>query len=1624
MVNEILLVLKHSKQSNNNYAKRQILSLTIIFLLILNQAVAQTAAFTINTSGNCTPFSANLTDKSTGATSWQWDLGNSNTSTDPNPSSNYIFPGEYTIRLNINGGGSANLVSIQTLKVYPAPKPTIPNSIKGCEPFSGTLTAEATPETTLPFMIGNSNVGGITGGAPVSYSWNFAGALPSKTTTSPNLNLTNVPAGSYDVLLTVTDEYGCSNSIFKQNAIYVSPKPNADFTITKENTCGTGKVTFTGTSIISSGSIASYTWDIGNDGTIESIQKDFSYTFTSAGTYNIALRVTSDEGCTSDVTVKQVIFNNDNSVGFSVVGGCINKAASFTDESGNNAIKWLWDFDNNGTIDDTIKNPFHIYSTQGEKIAKLKVVFNDGCEMETTKSIFIPEVKADFTFNNSTCAPAYSIPFHSTSTISTGSTIAAYAWDFNNDNLTDDITPDPTHNFNASGTFPVRLIVNSSEGCADTIFKDVFIPDASLDFLNSLSQGCAPTPISFSPVYANTLDPVISYSWNFGDVASGANNTSSSPNPTHNYNNAGEYDVKLTAITTNGCTLEKTKLKNIKIGTPQIINSVVYSQEDLCQKTPVNLNASFSGTVDKLVWDFGDGSPVMEQIVTAGATTAPMTYTYPKPGTYAVTVEAWSNGCPSINSVSSDSIVINEPTAEFTPSSTSECSFPATIIFTNTSISKPENTRWEWDFGDGTPVSNVQHPTHIYSTTGDFEVKLTVINDTTGCTAEAKNTIYINTSNPQFTANNTLTCSGTPVEFTNQVEINASPNYVVASYLWDFGDGESSGDANPSHTYYTPGLYSVSLIVSGVHGCTDTISKADYINVRGPIVDFTKDKTQICSGTLVTFTDATTKATTDDANPLLNEYLWDFGDGKFSNDKNATHTFEGNGKFTISLQVTDNHGCVGTKTVLDSIVIAPLFGGFSTTRDVYCADSTNIVAFTNTATGAITSYDWDLDGDGIFEIINGTASQSRIFPKTGNFKISQRVNNIFGCDDIFSKTIRIVDGNAGINLKYMSEGCAPVSTVFEAMDPDSIVSAYIWRFGDGVTSSVRNPSHDFLRPGRYIVTLTEILTGGCARTNTDTIIIKGPVGTFSYSNTPGCAPHTTIFHADNLSGLSELIWDFGDGTTTTETILPTDTSTSKTISHTYLAFGSKLPILILRDTTCGAFSFYDTKKRINISETPIAAFSAATISGLICEKFSLQFTDESVIVDTRYPVSTWDWNFGDGTAHSYIQNPTHIYDTPGNYTISLTISNGFQVDGCTASVSHDITVNPLPAATSTTQIQSIYTGLVSQDIVLSSLLAGTTYTWTRTNPAGITTTQPMSGNVSTDGIIAGASFENATTFPITVTYTILPFGPTAAYCEGNTLIATITVNPNPLVSIIKTAGNANMNNNGTFNLEYTIKLINNSDQAIDSVQVFENLDDVFKNSGCTYTVTSIIASGSLTANGLFNGSGITATLTEGKSLGAHQQDSIVIKLEIDSHKQENPVTVYNQALLSGVFLSNELSIPSDSDPVTTEFEPTQTEIPVIDVFIPDAFSPNQDIVNEHFVITHSVLVKIDIEVFNRWGNSVYKSTDYQNDWDGKGTGNFLGNDLPSGTYYCIYKVINISTGEVINNGIKYITLRR
>ena len=246
----------------------------------------------------------------------------------------------------------------------------------------------------------------------------------------------------------------------------------------------------------------------------------------------------------------------------------------------------------------------------------------------------------------------------------------------------------------------------------------------------------------------------------------------------------------------------------------------------------------------------------------------------------------------------------------------------------------------------------------------------------------------------------------------------------------------------------------------------------------------------------------------------------------------------------------------------------------------------------------------------------------------------------------------------------------------------------------------------------------------------------------------------------------------------------------------------------------------------------------------------------------------------------------------------------------------------------------------------------------------------------------------------------------------------------PLPEIYKSANNPVLNNDGTFSIIYKIKLVNGTNHTVDSIQVEDNLDDVFLNKGCSYHVTSVLGSGNLIAKGTYSGSNEIRTLTGVDSLRVNAVDSIMIEVNVDTHGQADSVIVLNQAIFTGRMYNGRVSVFSDDINITGLQDPTKTILPFVNLFIPDAFSPNGDGTNDKFTIKHPAQTTIQIEIINRWNNLVYKNDDYQNDWDGQGTDNFLGRNLPDGTYYCIYKVINKLNGEIMSKGVKYLTLHR
>ncbi|HEY8388789.1 MAG TPA: PKD domain-containing protein, partial [Parasegetibacter sp.] len=453
------------------------------------------------------------------------------------------------------------------------------------------------------------------------------------------------------------------------------------------------------------------------------------------------------------------------------------------------------------------------------------------------------------------------------------------------------------------------------------------------------------------------------------------------------------------------------------------------------------------------------------------------------------------------------------PVAAFTANRVSGCA-PLSVAFTDQSTGDPKF--WNWDLGNGT-LSNQQNPVVVYSTPGTYTVSL-VVRNSNGADAITK-TAYI-TVNPSptamFTANITTACLGSTIQFTDQ---SSTPDGSIQSWLWNFGDGTTSTERNPSKTYPDNGFYNVSLTVTSSTGCTHTRSVARYIRIlSGVTAEFFFRQDSVCRAPFpVHFSNQT-------SGPGSMTYIWDMGNGSTATTEDATTSYNAEGTYTVQLIARSEYGCADTitKTVpvtgANAVITAPSSG---------CINQP--VNFVNGSTPTAVSSYWDF-GDGT---TGSGANISKTFNQAGVYEV-KLVTDLGFCKDSTIHNLTIPDLPAvnftGTNLT----GCkGPLTADFQPQAPEAV--SWFWDFGDGQTSTLQAPSNVYNNPGVYDVRLTITNANGCTNTILKTAFaeIRSPEVTIPNSSPGGCAPFsfTTSANVNAIDGVSSWSWTFGEGAT-------------------------------------------------------------------------------------------------------------------------------------------------------------------------------------------------------------------------------------------------------------------------------------------------------------------------------------------------------------------------------------------------------------------------------------------------------------------------------------------------------------
>lgn len=963
----------------------------------------------------------------------------------------------------------------------------------------------------------------------------------------------------------------------------------------------------------------------------------------------------------------------------SAIGGCSPLTVTFTNTTlgASASATYNWDFGNgNQTSTQDINAPEGAtYATQQAYTVTLTVT--DGGKT-STKSVVVTVYKTPTVAFGETggkgCVPV-PVSFTSTSTPGDG-TIAQYFWDFGDGNTRSVTSPTVSNTYQYAGNPTVSLTVTNSHGCSATLAQPglLAISPAVLPAFAADS----PTLCQFSDpeLFTNTTTgpPTLSYLWRFGDGT-----TSTGAAPSHTYTQKGVYNVTLIATSTVGCTdsVTKTAYINAEDFTPVF----TYSPAQVCMGSQVTFTdkSTPAPNINSYVWSFGNTGYVYDFYNTAY-------YTFTTPGTVNVTMSAMYGTCP-VSTTQAVKVLAAPSLTGFVMHTDSLCGPPLGVKLTDTAVSTVSRA-WAIAYGygytPGTPFATT--PTASYTFTGDgyYYVALTTTN-ASGCTATVYQPIsveppqvYINvlTNNPA----GTLSCDPVTVNLSVQTDVR------LTKYYWNFGDGTSSTDSLPTHTYTAPGNYTISLQYTNANGCTGTVS------TYGPAVDIMQKPVAkfsispanpICGNTPVTFTSQSTNAY---------DVFWDYGDGSgyatvYGNQ--YVHQYTKEGTYTITMvAVGYTSYCRDTLTKVDSVVVLPAFPLLLSDSNT-CQGNRGAVFIADSVRGA-TSATWDF-GDGTTQSAGSgsfTGGVVHDYTRSGRYKVV--LTTVDGqCSTRDSTVVDVLLKQKPLLGATVDSVCGsgPLSLTISGLDTNYLVyNQYYyynyyypvqWQYGDGsvFNTTSANPSTNYITGNttQYGVTWSNLTPGkdsirvilqessfgnACLDTsNWLPVKIDGPVAAMGVSGTCWKYPVLLSDSAYGTGGvpITQWVWNFGDGSGLTA-------ATGANVSHTYTTPNNYYyPSLKVTDARgCSAQTGY--AEYLVYVNGPKADFSWTPAN--ISPGTTATFTNNSV-----GPYYSALWTFAsDGSTSNSLYSVDHTYPNITTDTVTLVVTNPYAASnlGCTA----------------------------------------------------------------------------------------------------------------------------------------------------------------------------------------------------------------------------------------------------------------------------------------------------------------------------------------------------------------------
>lgn len=1099
------------------------ISLILFLILICDISFAQ-FDFSASPQKGCTPLTVNFNDLTTNSVRWEWDLGNGNTSTLKNPAAIYYNPGKYTIQLTVWDATGKKTILLKNNFVHAFKLPTAN--------FSTNFST-----TCLGNNIVFSDLSSIGDTVIVKTAWDFGdGSITNSTNPSHKYSID----GLFSPSMIVTDANGCQDKIKKSNLIVIHPKPKANFSIDSAFDCVVP--TFIPFFNSSTGTNLTYQWDF-NDGQKSTI-KHPRVRYTSLGTYSPKLVVTDINGCKDSITKLNAVFLGPLKADFSAdrTLNCGPMTVNFINSSTfNGGLKFTWDF-GDGTSS-SLAYPSKKYILPGEYSVTLTIqsAFRN-CSVTITKPKLIkinrlPKGKISLS-DSFPCSAPYTIEVNYLDSFKPQS-INWFTIDTANDTLfrgsknPEDITIRNVSNHD------IRVVVVSKDGCKDSFTYKNLSGSQTTVKLVGIYEGCKELGANGEMVISSNRK-ILKQFWDFGkgDTVFGNKFTKI-------FYDTGIFNVDYWICSAPNCWTKRSK--KIHVGQKAEPSFYTRPNGNICNNTNsvqfVNTTRYPGFLIDSFKWIFKDNeSNNITKFIKPWRDTIPNTYFnsnifhhYDRDtGIVNPKLVSFHHGC-SDTIEQKDSIRIVAAYAQFNIDA-NICNDDI-LMLTNASS---KYTKWFWTI-NGTEYTI---DTVLLKESQFHDIQLYVKDDTSGCWDTIK---YLHW--PSGGQNAKIRILSQELCTPGFVELDGIG--FPDQYFWII-NGDTLYEEYPLKVRFdTAGIYQITAVLKYGEKCIQyrnlkfDIGEGELSgSIKGP---------EGCLPAEIELVDSNFN--------LKYSHYWILSNGDTikMNDKIQKFKLLNSMSDTIYAQLFSNSGmglCSGSD-VIPIYINGPGFR-LNSKWDYGCSISLYTGSLSLKNPQKKFTYSWDMGDSKIYN----SQYISHSYMDSGYYKIKVKVKDSLGCVAEQERIIFYPGTRVKMRLNYTLEGnkCPPILAHFR----DSSVSFGVslrkwhWDFGDNSFSTLKNPSHQYLIPGKYSVTLTLTDSLGCVYSKKfiDLILVPGPNGVFDFYPKVGCLPLKVNFESSVNYQTAKKEWDFGDGVV----------SEGEIFEHLYSKPGIYIPSMILTDS--------------------------------------------------------------------------------------------------------------------------------------------------------------------------------------------------------------------------------------------------------------------------------------------------------------------------------------------------------------------------------------------------------------------------------------------------------------------------